>query len=512
MELPLLERIRESDGVLLPPSTERHETAIGSFCGAGNASHSLRSPAPGEQYRFHFDMTRCIGCKCCVVACNEQNGNPADILWRRVGEIEGGSYPTTRRHYLSIGCNHCLEPTCMTGCPVDAYSKDPLTGIVRHNADACIGCQYCTWNCSYGVPQYNPERGVVGKCDMCYGRLQLGQSPACVSACPEQAIQIEVVSVEEWRQQYREQANSPGMPSADHSLSTTRITLPATSPGDLNKVNLGHLRLETPHWPLIAMTVLTQLSVGTFTAIWLLQMLGFGAHRLGALIAFLVAAVALSASTFHLGRPIHAVRALKMWRRSWLSREVLLFTLFACSAAAYSAALLLSLSRTSILGVSTVLLGIAGVGASGRLYLAPGRPAWNSPFTIVEFYATTALMGSTSAVMLSGHRINAVRWVLLCVLICVASLLIKLAWFSRSSAHELFGSWQLNKMLLQGRLAARVVLLLSGAWLISTASSDWQRHFAATLMLSGEFIGRYLFFVSVVPSDIASGYFAREAA
>jgi DMSO reductase anchor subunit len=347
---------------------------------------------------------------------------------------------------------------------------------------------------------------------MCYGRLQLGQSPACVSACPEQAIQIEVVSVEEWRQQYREQANSPGMPSADHSLSTTRITVPANLPGDLNKVNLGHLRLETPHWPLIVMTVLTQLSVGTFTAICLLQFLGLGAHRLGALIAFLVAAVALSASTFHLGRPIHAVRALKMWRRSWLSREVLLFTLFACSAAAYSAALLLSLSRTSILGVSTVLLGIAGVGASARLYLAPGRPAWNSPFTIVEFYATTALMGSTSAVVLSGSGINAVRWVLLYVLICVASLLIKLAWLSRSSAHELFGSWQLNKVFLQGGLAARVVLLLSGAWLISTASSDWQRLFAATLMLSGEFIGRYLFFVSVVPSDIASGYLAREAA
>ena len=49
-----------------------------------------RTPSPGEQYRFHFDMTQCIGCKCCVVACNEQNGNPADINWRRVGEIEGG--------------------------------------------------------------------------------------------------------------------------------------------------------------------------------------------------------------------------------------------------------------------------------------------------------------------------------------------------------------------------------------------------------------------------------------
>ena len=49
----------------------------------------------GEQYRFHFDMTQCIGCKCCVVACNEQNGNPAALNWRRVGEVEGGHYPLT---------------------------------------------------------------------------------------------------------------------------------------------------------------------------------------------------------------------------------------------------------------------------------------------------------------------------------------------------------------------------------------------------------------------------------
>src|SRR5512138_2217096 len=68
-----------------------------------------RAPGPGEQYRFHVDMGTCIGCKCCVVACNEQNGNPASINWRRVGEIEGGFFPQTTRSYLSMGCNHCLE-------------------------------------------------------------------------------------------------------------------------------------------------------------------------------------------------------------------------------------------------------------------------------------------------------------------------------------------------------------------------------------------------------------------
>src|SRR6188474_961320 len=180
-----------------------------------------RMPGPGEQYRFHVDMRKCIGCKCCVVACNEQNGNPASINWRRVGEIEGGFYPQTTRSYLSMACNHCLNPTCLSGCPVDAYTKVPETGLVLHSADACIGCQYCTWNCSYGVPQYNPERGVVGKCDMCHSRLELGQAPACVSACPTAAIQVEIVKIEQWRAAVVANVPAPGVPAGDQSISST---------------------------------------------------------------------------------------------------------------------------------------------------------------------------------------------------------------------------------------------------------------------------------------------------
>jgi len=139
--LPLLKRVADENVtfVMTPRLGVRPAAALALVDTAG-AARSLagrmpsRAPGPGEQYRFHFDMSRCIGCKCCVVACNEQNGNPAAINWRRVGEVEGGFYPNAQRAYLSMGCNHCVDPTCMSGCPVDAYTKDPVTGIVRDSA------------------------------------------------------------------------------------------------------------------------------------------------------------------------------------------------------------------------------------------------------------------------------------------------------------------------------------------------------------------------------------------
>jgi formate dehydrogenase iron-sulfur subunit len=206
-----------------------------------------RDVREGEQYRFHFDMAKCIGCKCCVVACNEQNGNPAELNWRRVGEIEGGVYPDAERWHISMGCNHCLEPACLIGCPVEAYSKDSLTGIVGLDSELCIGCQYCTWNCSYGVPQYNPERGVVGKCDMCHDRLDDGMMPACVNACPEGAIGIEIVDIVSWRL-HRQDADAPGLPWSGDSLSTTRITMPDEIVADADRVDLYRVRPQSVHW------------------------------------------------------------------------------------------------------------------------------------------------------------------------------------------------------------------------------------------------------------------------
>jgi Fe-S-cluster-containing dehydrogenase component/DMSO reductase anchor subunit len=481
-----------------------------------------RALESGEQYRFHFNMGECIGCKCCVVACNEQNGNPAAINWRRVGDLEGGWYPAAQQFHLSMGCNHCIEPTCLRGCPVDAYSKDPVTGIVRHSADACIGCQYCTWNCSYGVPQYNPERGVVGKCDMCSGRLELDQAPACVSACPEGAIAIEIVRIADWKDACALPLAAQGMPAGDGSVSTTRITMPTTLPPNTRPTDLTHVRPEDPHWPLVVMTVLTQLSVGAFATIWVLQLAGVTELGVAALASLAVAGLALSASTLHLGRPIHAYRAIRMWKRSWLSREVLLFSAFSGVAGLYAGLLWMLGSAdaglTMALGGVTVICGLAGVVASGCIYRVEARPAWNSPMTLVQFVLTACVLGPPFAAAIGAGN---VRWLAPAAVATAMAQLVVLAVrflnLTAAESVELRGTARLLSTVLASRFLARGLLLIAGGvvlpllWGSPGAWSGWVAASVSLLLtLASELLGRYLFFVSVVPRHMATPYLAME--
>jgi DMSO reductase iron-sulfur subunit len=466
-----------------------------------------RRPEPGEQYRFHFDMTKCIGCKCCVVACNEQNGNPADLNWRRVGEVEGGYYPLTQRHYLSAGCNHCVEPSCLIGCPVEAYTKDPATGVVIHNADTCIGCQYCTWNCSYGVPQYNPARGVVGKCDLCHNRLSDGMAPACVAACPEQAIAIENVNIEQWRRDHVS-ANAPGLPSAGDSISTTRITLPDNLAPGIGRVDTNRVEPEHPHWPLVFMLVLTQMCVGAFVTLWVLGWRDPSDIRVASIVSLTLAGISLGASTLHLGRPAYAWRALRGLRRSWLSREVLTLSLFAGAASAFAGLPLLGLPGRNLAGFATAIAGIAGAACSARIYIVRARPAWFSGYTLAEFFSTALLCGPALVHTLVP---GAPKGVVIASAVGGAAQLVtqagKFLWLSRSETFELRSS----SLLLAGKLHPRFSLrlaILVGAGIAAplTGASALVSTIAFAAALAGEILGRYLFFVSVVPKSIASTF------
>ena len=478
---------------------------------------------PGEQYRFHVDMGQCIGCKCCVVACNEQNGNPAAINWRRVGEIEGGWYPRDQRSYLSMGCNHCLEPTCLEGCPVDAYTKDPLTGIVRHSADACIGCQYCTWNCSYGVPQYNPERGVVGKCDMCHGRLSLGQAPACVSACPEGAHAIEIVNVAEWRASVDvERSRAPGCPSDDGSLSTTRVTLPDDLPPNARPRDITHVTPEQPHWSLDA-DDRAHAAVGRRVrhdlAAAAARRDDAAGHR-GADVAA-VGGLALAAATLHLGRPAHAYRALKMWRRSWLSREVLLFAAFSawpprmpgCCGSASPAARASAASRPCS--------AFAGVTASACIYRVPSRARRGTRrYTLLQFNLTAAILGPLFAAAAVGRR-HAVAGVGAASMAGGAGRASSRCDSSAAVASDSLELQRHGAAAVHGaarhapgsRRAARARRHRAAAARRRLAEHRRARHAggARCSRSRGEMLGRYLFFVSVVPKHMAAPYLAAAS-
>ena len=511
--LPLLLRAREQPGEIAYITPRARRAPLQTPAEHESPRMPPRPPEAGEQYRFHFDMGKCIGCKCCVVACNEQNGNPAAINWRRVGELEGGFFPHATRSFLSMGCNHCLEPTCLQGCPVDAYTKDADTGIVRHSADTCIGCQYCTWNCSYGVPQYNPERGVVGKCDMCHGRLERDQAPACVSACPESAIRIEIVNVAEWRRDITPDVAAPpvkgGLPAADGSLSTTRVTIPVTVPPNARPLDLTHVRPAEPHWPLVVMTVLTQLSVGAFTAVWLLQIAGaVNRLELTALASLAIGGLALSASTLHLGRPAYAYRALKMWRRSWLSREVLLFSAFSGVAGLYAGALWFGVGAGPLLGALTVLFGSAGVTATACIYRVVSRPAWNSWLTLLQFGATAGVLGPLFAAAIgAGDRALLVPFI---VGFAVVQALLVAGGFLRLTASdsiEMRGTARLLSTALATPLMLRAALLATGGIVIPlTSPAPLMAIGALALVLASELIGRYLFFASVVPKHMTTPY------
>lgn len=368
-------------------------------------------PKSGQQYAFSVDLDKCTGCKACVTACHNLNGLDDDETWRAVGLLHGGSAQQPVQQTVTAACHHCVDPACMTGCPVNAYEKDPETGIVRHLDDQCIGCQYCTLTCPYEVPQYNKRLGIVRKCDLCVDRLKEGEAPACVQGCPNEAIAVRVVDTQQVLEDAQADEFLPGAPSPGITLPTTEYKTTRVFPKNTIPADFYSVRPATNHVPLVLLLVFTQLSVGAFCTAYAVN--AFVAHdqlqRYHALVALALGLLALVASVAHLGRPQFAFRAVLNLRRSWMSREIACFGLFAGLAVAYAgsawADTLTSLLALPALGSATLggvrrglgfavaAVGLLGVYSSAMLYTVTGRRWWSLPQTCIKFFATTWVLG-----------------------------------------------------------------------------------------------------------------------
>jgi Fe-S-cluster-containing dehydrogenase component/DMSO reductase anchor subunit len=361
----------------LPATTERYRALI-----------PLTAPVAGQQYGFEVDLDACTGCKACVTGCHSLNGLDDGERWRTVGLLQGGTIDSPVLKTVTTACHHCVEPACMIGCPVGAYEKDPLTGIVKHLDDQCIGCQYCIFLCPYDAPKYNPARGIVRKCDLCSDRLAHAEAPACVQACPNEAIRVGLI---DQAQAIEASSFLPGAPPPDLTLPTTVYRTRGELPHNLLPADFPTVLPEHSHPPLAVMLVLTQLAAGAFVVE---KVLG-GATALAGWMALALGMAALLASLWHLGRPRYAFRALLGIRTSWLSREILCFSLFVGLAAAYAASTRFGVAdalRAPLLTLAAAS-GVIGVFASVMVYEATRRPSWRAWSVAPLFLASAGVTG-----------------------------------------------------------------------------------------------------------------------
>lgn len=162
---------------------------------------------PPKAVGMLYDATVCIGCKVCQTACKEHNEMPVEHtdqsgIWDdpldlssktlniikayqegtgMVKDSETNGYSFIKRH-----CMHCVDPSCISACPVSALKKDPQNGVVSYNKDACIGCRYCQVACPYNIPKFEWDKPFprIIKCQLCNHRFKDGKFSACCEFCP----------------------------------------------------------------------------------------------------------------------------------------------------------------------------------------------------------------------------------------------------------------------------------------------------------------------------------------
>jgi len=141
-----------------------------------------------KEYTLAVDTRECVGCSACEVACKQEHDLPVGPRLIRVypdgpREIEG----KIQLRYIVTHCMHCSKPPCKDACPVGAIDKRP-DGIVLFDEELCIGCKDCIDACPLGIVQFDSDKGVAQKCDLCVDRLDRGLAPACVAVCPSHCI------------------------------------------------------------------------------------------------------------------------------------------------------------------------------------------------------------------------------------------------------------------------------------------------------------------------------------
>jgi anaerobic dimethyl sulfoxide reductase subunit B len=431
-------------------------------------------------YAFSFDASACSGCKACQEACKDKNNLPAGVLWRRVIEVTGGGWHVAGSAWdnnvfaynLSLACSHCTHPKCAGVCPTNAYTVRP-DGIVLLNSSLCMGCGYCAWACPYGAPQYNPDQGIMTKCDFCFDRLDVGQPPACVAACPLRVLNsglMEEPLVEGLKALWQIPPSEHPFPLPEYSRTQPHLAIKqhAGMGSPLEKTVSNREEIKPPQPgkifagpalnepPLVVFTLSIQMAVGMVVG-----MLAVPIIPLPLLLAIgLLLAVAGLSSFLHLGRKRNAWRALSNLKKSWLSREAGLTIFFG---AAWALSICLKwFHQDSPVGWLLGFLGCYLLYSMSQIYRLKAVPSWNTWRTLTAFILSAVTLGSLGLNLF----VPSIHWKILASLALLAELILVL----QGQSFETGGKSRLLRIILLGlgilgTLFLAFLPMYNGTWL-----------------------------------------------
>ncbi len=382
------------------------------------------------------DLERCVGCQTCTAACRHSNATSPAVQWRKVLDIEAGSYPNVSRVFVPVGCQHCADPPCMHVCPTTA-TQQRSDGIVTIDYQLCIGCAYCEVACPYQARflehephfayatamQNETERadlsrvGVAQKCTFCSDRIDFGiangltpgldprASPACVNACIADALHFgdlddpnsnvsRLLREERSFRMHTELGTDPGFHylygNADgpESQSSERAPTATSTASQIRTRGVEPSLQKHWDWKAAGNFICGGIGSGLFVTTAIASLRHTELIPLG-WVALAFVALGLFCVLLKIGRPMRSIYVLRQPRRSWMAREAWVAAVFFPLAA-----LALWLQLPLLLLVAAVIAILFLFCQAMILKAAKGIPAWRGSWIVPLLIATGLAEGS----------------------------------------------------------------------------------------------------------------------